>query len=209
MTSPPPRFPLFVITLLVVAGSGCTREPSGAEPSAVSAETDTSESVDLRPEAEGPGPERATPRTVFDAANAIFDTLEPPQRPGIEIPDPAPPRTRPQPRPAPTPVPDPAPPPLPPPSPAPPVAGSCDVRGTESYCFTYTGAAWSAASAEEHCDAAPDATYRGAECPAEGRIATCVFRRGEAPSREIVYTYYAPYDLGLARLACPGRFTEE
>ena len=81
------------------------------------------------------------------------------------------------------------------------------MRETESFCFAYTGATWTAQTAEAHCAEAPNATFRAAECPAEGRIATCVFRRGEAPSRQIVYTYYEPYDVDLARIACPGRFT--
>lgn len=160
------------------------------------------------PVVEGVPTEVPEPPTVFDAAEAIFDTLEPPPRPGIEIPEVTAPTPRPPPpRPSTTPLP--APEPLPPPLPPPPVAGSCDVTATESYCFTYTGAAWSAPSAEEHCATAPDATFSLGECPTEGRIGTCVFRRGETPSREIIYTYYEPYDLGLARIACPGRFTEE
>lgn len=82
------------------------------------------------------------------------------------------------------------------------------MRSTEGFCFTYTGATWDRQAAESHCAAAPNSVFEAGECPAERRIATCVFRRGEAPARQIVYTYYEPYDIDLARIACPGRFTE-
>ena len=147
--------------------------------------------------------------TVFDRAQIVFDSIEPPPAPPVQIPDPRPP---PRPRPAPprerpVPVPIPAPPPLPAPSPAPPVAGSCDVRESAGYCFSYTGAAWTARGAETHCAEAPASSFLGAECPVQGRAATCVFRRSGDSSREIVYTYYTPTDLAVAELACPGQFT--
>ncbi|MEM6326815.1 MAG: hypothetical protein AAF791_06800 [Bacteroidota bacterium] len=197
------------LVLSLAASGGCSTDAERTEPDrgAASVADDPRARTEAETADAPPAEPGTTAPTVFDAANAVFDTLEPPPRSSIEIREPVEPDPRQPPPPAPEPVPDPA--PLPPPSPAPPVAGSCDVRGTENYCFTYTGAAWSASSAEEHCAAAPDAAYEPAECPEDGRIATCVFRRGETPSREIVYTYYEPYDLALARIACPGRFTEE
>ncbi|MEL6616226.1 MAG: hypothetical protein AAFQ43_10835, partial [Bacteroidota bacterium] len=193
-----------LLALLLLPLAGCA-ERTDAGPDAPAGTADALDAPRVAPEADDL-PDRPEAQTVFDAAEAVFDTLEPPQRQTIEIaeaPQPTPP-----PRPTPTPVPDPIPEPLPPLAPVAPVAGSCDVRESESYCFTYTGATWSAAAAEQNCSEAPEATFRPAECPSEGRIATCVYRRGEAPAREIVYTYYEPYDLGLARIACPGRFTE-
>ncbi|HEX8299820.1 MAG TPA: hypothetical protein VF594_11730, partial [Rubricoccaceae bacterium] len=95
---------------------------------------------------------------------------------------------------------------------APSPAGSCDVRPAESYCFAYTGPAWTPEAASVNCVAAPGATFRTAACPTAGRIATCTFRRPSDPDRELVYTTYAPADgdlraaLTLARLACPGTF---
>ena len=199
-----------VFALLLPPLAGCGREATpGASPEA-SRERDRNASSP--PEADPFDPPLAEGRlrpqaeTVFDAAEAVFDTLEPRYRPGIEIP--VAPRPRPRPRPTPPPIPEPGPPSLPPPSPSPPVAGSCDVRSTEGFCFTYTGATWDRQTAENHCAAAPNSSFQAGECPAERRIATCVFRRGEAPARQIVYTYYEPYDLDLARIACPGRFTE-
>ena len=179
--------PLLLIALaLGVAGCrGETSEPPAAAPSVPDTET--------------------SPRTPFDAAPVVFDTTEPPE-PALQIPprpdppradSPRPERQRPEPQ-----RPDPRP-------PAPPtssVAGSCDVRETEGFCFAYTGSGWTAAEAEVHCDAAPDAAFGARACPQEGRIATCVYRRPSAPEREIVYTYYAPYDPMLAELACPGTF---
>jgi hypothetical protein len=57
------------------------------------------------------------------------------------------------------------------------------------------------------CDAAPDAQFGPGACPLADRIATCAFEQPSSPGQEIVYTYYAPYDVALAELACPGRFT--
>jgi hypothetical protein len=123
----------------------------------------------------------------------VFDTTEP-EAPVVHIP--------PRPRPAP-----PLPAPLrPPPAPAGGLSGSCDVRATESYCFAYTGAAWTRAAAEQHCGDAPASSFSAGACPAADRVAVCTFRRSDDPAREIVYTYYAPYDVGLAELACPGEF---
>ncbi|WP_420456994.1 hypothetical protein [Rubrivirga sp.] len=148
----------------------------------------------------GPAPEttRAVrpPPTPFDAAEVVFDTTEPPETVVQIPPRPAPPPRPPLPRPAPA------------PSPGPPsgASGRCDVRATESYCFAYTGEAWTPESARAQCDAAPDAAFAPGACPTEGRIATCTFERESAPGRELVYTYYAPYDPALAALACPGLF---
>ena len=81
------------------------------------------------------------------------------------------------------------------------------MRETESFCFTYTGTGWTAEDAEAQCSEAPASRYRRTACPTANRIATCVFRRPSDPTLEIVYTYYAPYDIGLAEVACPGEFT--
>lgn len=191
---------------LALLATGCAEEPP-AGPEVPPRAIDSGGVVpEAPPDSTTVAAEDAGVETVFDAAAVVFDTTEPPQQPRVLIQEPITPQPRPR---GPAPPPPPAPLPLPPPAPDPPVAGSCDVRATESYCFTYTGAAWSTGTAEDHCANAPEASFRAAECPVEGRIGTCVFRRGETPSREIVYTYYAPYDLGLARLACPGRFTED
>ena len=133
----------------------------------------------------GADPEPDTPAPV------VFDTTEP-APPTVEIPV----------RPPPPPMPE----PLPPPPPQAEVPGSCDVRGTESFCFAYTGVGWSAEDARDQCREAPASTYRTGACPTSGRIATCIFRRPSDPTLEIVYTYYAPYDLGLAEVACLGEF---
>ncbi|MEO0559087.1 MAG: hypothetical protein AAF170_12985 [Bacteroidota bacterium] len=123
----------------------------------------------------------------------VFDTTEPPP-PVVEIPVQAPP---------PVPVPQP-PPQAPEPAPAP---GSCDVRETESFCFTYTGTGWTAEDAEAQCSEAPASSYRQSACPTANRIGTCIFRRPSDPTLEVVYTYYAPYDVDIAEVACPGEFT--
>ena len=125
-------------------------------------------------------------------APIVFDTTEP-APPSVEIPVRPPP---PAPRPAPPPAP-------PPPTTAP---GSCDVRETESFCFAYTGAGWTVDDAEAQCREAPSSRYLTGACPTAGRIATCTFRRPSDPTLEVVYTYYAPHDLGLAEVACPGEF---
>ena len=80
------------------------------------------------------------------------------------------------------------------------------MRTTEGYCFAFTGESWTPSAARSQCAAAPDAAYAPATCPLDGRVATCTFERPSQPGREIVYTYYAPYDPRLAELACPGTF---
>ncbi|HEX8385291.1 MAG TPA: hypothetical protein VF576_03850 [Rubricoccaceae bacterium] len=130
-------------------------------------------------------------------APVVFDTTEPPE--AVQNVQPRPP-----PRPPPPPRGPAAPPPAPPRPPG--GSGSCDVRATENYCFAYTGPGWTPETAGLHCDAAPEATFGAGPCPTAGRIATCTFRRPSDPSHEIVYTTYAPADLSLARLACPGAF---
>lgn len=129
----------------------------------------------------------------------VFDTTEPPEV-VVQIPDPPEPAPR---------GPEPAtePPPRPPAPPGRGPSGSCDVRETEGYCFTYTGAGWTPRAARANCAAAPAATFGPGACPLANRIATCAFRRAGEPDREILYTYYAPGDLALAELACPGTFT--
>lgn len=137
---------------------------------------------------------------AFERSAMVFDTTEPPPVPVVIQPRPPPP-----PEPAPRPAPRPPEPTPRPPEPAA-ASGSCDVQDTESFCFAYTGDGWSRQAAREHCDAAPDSRYRPATCPSENAVATCRFTRDGAPTLEIVYTYYAPYDLMLAELACPGDF---
>lgn len=80
------------------------------------------------------------------------------------------------------------------------------MRPAEPFCFTYTGTGWTAGEAEGHCDEAPSSSFHPGACPTAGRIGTCTFRRPSDPTREIVYTYYEPYEVGLAELACPGTF---
>ena len=143
----------------------------------------------------------SAPPTPFDAATVVFDTVEPPGQVVQIPPRPAPPPPRPGPVPRP---PRPAPPP--PPSTRGP-SGSCDVRSTEGYCFAFTGEAWTPDAARSRCAAAPSASFDVGTCPLADRIATCAYERPTAPGREVVYTYYAPYDLALAELACPGSFT--
>ena len=146
-----------------------------------------------------PAPRAADrPPAQADRSGVVFDTVAVAEAP------PAPP---PRPEPSAEPRPEPPAPPAPPRAPRDAtVAGSCDIRPAEGYCFAYTGPAWTPASADAHCAAAPGATFRAAPCPTTGRVATCTFRRPSDPSREIVYTTYAPADLDLARLACPGVF---
>jgi len=81
------------------------------------------------------------------------------------------------------------------------------VRASEGFCFAFTGDAWTADAARTRCQSAPEATFDPGTCPLVGRIATCAYTPPSAPGREIVYTYYAPYDIALAELACPGTFT--
>ena len=81
------------------------------------------------------------------------------------------------------------------------------MREAEGFCFTFTGDGWTPQSARAQCDAAPEAAFGPGSCPLADRIATCAFERPSAPGREIVYVYYAPYELALAELACPGTFT--
>ena len=146
------------------------------------------------------------PTTLYDDAPVVYDTVEiAPSEMVFAAPREDPPV------PAPIPVPDPAPPPVPPqpPRPARPpptergVSGSCDVRSTENFCFTYTGPSWTPTTASAHCRLAPSSAFASVSCPSSGRIATCTFVRDE---QMLVYSYYAPYALELARLACPGEF---
>lgn len=179
---------LLTLALLVTSCSSDTSPEPPAE--LASGARDLADSVLVEPEDDPPTP--------FDAGEAVFDTMEPPEQ-TVEFP----------PRPTPPP---PAPLPVPPPTPAPtpqPVegAGSCDIRGGESYCMSFSGQGWTSADARAVCDGAPDATFSAGACPLADRIATCAFVPPEGENREIVYTYYAPYDLALAELACPGTFT--
>ncbi|MDT0632471.1 hypothetical protein RQM47_15095 [Rubrivirga sp. S365] len=134
------------------------------------------------------------------AAPVVFDTTEPPEVVVRipEVPDAPTPR-------GPQPSPRPEPPPPAPPGGGP--SGSCDVRATEGYCFAYTGAGWTPRAARANCAGAPAAAFEPGACPLAERIATCAFRRPSEPDREILYTYYAPADLVLVEIACPGTFT--
>lgn len=157
-------------------------------------------------------PDRPAPPALEGGGSAVvFDTTEPPEV-VVRIPEAAPPQgpapsesqDRPE-RPPERPRPERPPPPAPlgrGPS------GSCDVRATEGYCFAYTGPGWSPRSARANCAGAPGAAFDPGACPLDGRVATCAFRRASEPDREILYTYYAPADLVLAEIACPGTFTE-
>lgn len=141
------------------------------------------------------------PPTPFDASDVVFEPATPEEPPEsvVEIP-PRPPA------PAPRALPPGLAPPPPPPS-ARGLSGSCDVRASEGFCFTFTGDGWTPQAARAQCDAAPESSFGAGACPLADRVATCAFERPSAPGREIVYVYYAPYDLALAELACPGTFT--
>lgn len=177
----PPRLVLLLALAVAACQSGPDRPPGPDAPT----------------QAPPPRPDtgrRAAPPTPFDAAQAVFDTTEPPET-VVEIP-PLPPPPAPEPDPRPT-----------PPSPVPRgPAGNCDVRRTEGFCFTYTGDGWTPETARAQCASAPDAAFSAGACPTTARIATCTYTRDSAPGREIVYTYYSPYDPTLAALACPGTF---
>ena len=172
--------------LAVLALAACEAEaPASPEP----AEPARPPAVEAPPDADKP----------FDASDMVFEPADPVEPPEavVQIPP------RPPPPPPPLPSPDLIPPPVPTPRGQ---AGSCDVRETEGYCFAYTGDAWTAGDARAQCTAAPRARFADAACPLADRIATCTFERPSAPGKEIVYTYYRPYDLALAELACPGVF---
>ena len=62
--------------LALVLATGCAKDPPSADPSADPLRATTSDSPRLGTEADGP--EAPDPRTVFDAAEAVFDTMEPP-----------------------------------------------------------------------------------------------------------------------------------
>ena len=170
--------------LLLLALAACGPAPAPEPPSA--------------PLAEPLPPPAGDPPTPFDAAEIVFDTTEPPEPTLVFPPRPAPP-ARPAPRPRP--------PSLPPAPPADAPSGSCDVRSTVGYCFAFVGPGWTPAATRALCDAAPSSGYGSGACPLDGRVATCSFEPPDALGREIVYTYYEPYDPALAELACPGRFT--
>ena len=204
---PRPALLLLVLTL-AACGDREVPDADSQAPTADGARTTRDSFRALRPDslpAERRAEMASRATMPYERSAMVFDTMEPPPV-RVEIqprPEPAPPAPRPAPRP-PLPRPDPAPAPRPP-APAP-ASGSCDVRQTEGFCFAYTGAGWSRQTATEHCGDAPEASYRPATCPAADAIATCRFTRDGAPALEIVYTYYAPYDPTLARLACPGDF---
>ena len=150
---------------------------------------------DDRPAPErAPAPAAVPAPTPFDSARVTVDTLGEPPEATVEIPQ----------RPVPPPEPRPRPPSIAPITRGP--AGSCDVGGAERYCLTFTGEGWTPESARGRCAEAPDAAFGAGACPVARRIATCTYAPSSAPDREAVYTYYAPYDVALAELACPGTF---
>lgn len=160
------------------------------------------------PSNERRSPSTPDPSTLFDVAPAEFDTVETPPREMVF----GPPTEAPSP-PAPPVPPEAVPPAPPPPRMNPPplptergVSGSCDVRSTEDFCFTYSGTGWTPSTAEAHCRLAPASSFGAATCPTADRIATCTFVRD---GQMLVYSYYAPYALDLARLACPGEFVAD
>lgn len=180
------------LLLLALVLAACRTDPPQATPDADG--PDTTAASEAPPDTVSTDQPPSPPPTPFDAAEVVFDTIEPPEQVVQIPPRPAPPS-------APTPGARPA------PTPPPAASGSCDVRATEGYCFTYTGDGWTPETARDQCASAPDATFGAGTCPLQGRIATCTFERPSAPGREILYTYYAPYDPTLAELACPGTFT--
>ena len=176
------RRPLLLVALLALAGC----QVDAPDPAASRAEDARAPSAPAR----------------FDASDAVFEPPAPQEPPEavVQIP----------PRPPPPPAPLPAPRLIPTPPPPPPArgpSGSCDVRSSEGFCFTFTGDGWTPQAARSQCDAAPSSSFGPGSCPLADRIATCAFERPSAPGREIVYVYYAPYDPALAELACPGTFT--
>ena len=193
------RAPLLLAAALALAACRAdppAPEPPDARPPAEAALDPPTGVLPETTEAVRPAP---APPTPFDAATVVFDTSEPPER-VVRIP----------PRPTPTP-PRPTPRPTPPARPPAPdtrgPSGSCDVRASEGYCFAFTGDAWTPDAARGRCAAAPSAAFDPGTCPLADRVATCAYERPSTPGREIVYTYYAPYDIALAELACPGTFT--
>ncbi|WP_412060277.1 hypothetical protein [Rubrivirga sp. IMCC45206] len=183
------------VLLLALALAACGPGDRAPEPAPEAAPTAPGTPAAPLPPADvgtdGGGEDPAQP---YDGSTVVFDPSEPPETVTQIPPRPAPPTPRPS-----TPPPPPAPEPLGP-------SGSCDVRSTEGYCFAFTGETWTPSAARSQCAAAPEASYAPATCPLDGRVATCTFERPSQPGREIVYTYYAPYDPRLAELACPGTF---
>jgi hypothetical protein len=179
------------LVLLVVSAAACGPDagtpgpPAAARPVQPAPRPRPSGTARPPPTAPLAGPARPEP--------VVFDTVEPPEAVQRIPPPPPPPSSHDRGR------------PVPPPRPPGP-SGSCDVRETENYCFTYTGPGWTPETAVINCSAAPRAAFRDGPCPEAGAVATCTFRRPSEPTREIVYTTYAPADLDLARLACPGTF---
>ena len=190
----------FTLLLAVAACTSDAEAPRRADMRAASlADVQPSRPRTEAPRRADPRPARAAGRpaaTRPDRSQTVFDTVEVSETPPALRPEPSAER-RPELL-------------APPAAPRAPrdaaVAGSCDVRPAEGYCFAYTGGAWTPTAADAHCAAAPGATFRPDPCPTAGRVATCTFRRPSDPAREIVYTTYAPADLDLARLACPGVF---
>lgn len=182
----------WVVVLLMLSGptggvmTGCTGNDQPEDDKAGNTASSSRDSMALLRDSTG----TASAPTVFDAAPTVIDSIEPagptvvlPQSPPEPIEPPAPPEPEPR------------------------VAGRCDVRDTEQFCFTYTGSGWTPADARAHCANAPESDFSNDRCPLSERIATCVFNPGGDSVREITYTYYAPYDPALAEIACPGEFT--
>jgi|GEM_PF-3546452 len=181
---------LLLLTLLALPAAGCADDPPPERPAAprppAAAAQDSSRLAAL------PRPAPASPEP-FDAPSTVFDTVESPPPRSFTPPAPAPPPTAPPARPVPQPD-------------ASTVWGRCDVRETEGFCFSYVGAGWTAADVERHCAQVPSGDFGPVSCTDAERVATCTFERPDADGQTLVYTYYAPYAVDLARLACPGDF---
>ncbi len=182
------------LLLLATVAAGCADETTPNAP--VTARTAPALDTVTRAAA-GPPPAPAAPSAApfdapFDAPTTVFDTVESPPARRLEPPPPPPAPAGPE-----------------PPPDAATVWGRCDVRETEGFCFSYVGAGWTAAEAERHCRRVPSGTFGPSACADAERVATCAFERPDANGQTLVYTYYAPYAVDLARLACPGEFSAD
>ena len=83
------------------------------------------------------------------------------------------------------------------------VAGSCDLRASETMCYAFTGSGWTAEAGRTECAAG---TYQAQACPTADRIGECIYQPGGDAAREITYTFYAPMDPLIAEGVCRGTF---
>lgn len=85
-------------------------------------------------------------------------------------------------------------------------AGSCDVTATLGYCMEYRGEDWTRQDALDDCSTAPGGAFGDSSCPAVDQVGVCAYLpRGTEESR-IIYIFYAPMDIGTAKMSCPGTF---